>query len=189
MPVSPYGVSKLACEALASAYDRSVGLDAVGMRFFSVYGPRQRPDMAFRRSSTAWRSDSPFRLFGNGRQSRDFTYVGDIVEATLAAMASGTSGRVYNVGGGSEISLLDALALCEQSSAAGSSSRTSRRRPATRAARSPTSARPPPSSDGAGHDARGGAARAGRERRSGRYARAGPGAEHGPSSRPARDVS
>jgi UDP-glucuronate 4-epimerase len=114
MPVSPYGVSKLACEALAGAYAESVGLDAVGMRFFSVYGPRQRPDMAFAAVFDCLAAERPFRLFGNGRQSRDFTYVGDVVEATLAAMRLAPPGRVYNVGGGSEISLLDALAVCER---------------------------------------------------------------------------
>ena len=114
IPVSPYGVSKLSCEALATSYDRSLGLDAVGMRYFSVYGPRQRPDMAFSRVFDCMENDRPFRLLGNGRQSRDFTYVGDIVDATIAAMARGTTGDVYNVGGGSEISLLDSLTLCEQ---------------------------------------------------------------------------
>jgi UDP-glucuronate 4-epimerase len=114
MPVSPYGVSKLACEALAGAYASSLGLDAVGMRFFSVYGPRQRPDMAFAAVFDCLARNLPFRLFGNGRQSRDFTFVGDVVEATLAAMQRAPSGRVYNVGGGSEISLLDAVTLCER---------------------------------------------------------------------------
>jgi UDP-glucuronate 4-epimerase len=114
MPVSPYGVTKLACEALATAYARSAGLDAVGLRFFSVYGPRQRPDMAFAAVFDCLAHNREFRLFGNGRQTRDFTFVGDVVEATLAAMQRAPSERVYNVGGGSEISLLDALTLCER---------------------------------------------------------------------------
>jgi UDP-glucuronate 4-epimerase len=114
IPVSPYGVSKLACEALASAYTRSLGLDAVGLRYFSVYGPRQRPDMAFAEVFDCLATKRPFRLFGNGRQSRDFTFVGDVVEASLAAMQCAPSEAVYNVGGGSEISMLEALALCEQ---------------------------------------------------------------------------
>jgi UDP-glucuronate 4-epimerase len=114
MPVSPYGVSKLACEALAGAYATSLGLDAVGMRFFSVYGPRQRPDMAFASIFDCLAANRPFHLFGNGRQTRDFTFVGDVVEATLAAMREAPAGGVYNVGGGSEISLLDALTLCER---------------------------------------------------------------------------
>jgi nucleoside-diphosphate-sugar epimerase len=113
-PVSPYGVTKLACETLASAYARSCGLDAVGLRYFSVYGPRQRPDMAFSRVLGCLTEDRPFQLLGTGRQTRDFTYVGDVVAATLAAMQRAPSGRVYNVGGGSEISLLGALLLCER---------------------------------------------------------------------------
>jgi len=112
-PVSPYGVSKLACEALATAYALSCGLDAVGLRYFSVYGPRQRPDMAFSRVLECLAEDRPFSVLGSGRQTRDFTYVGDVVDATLAAMDHAPSGRVYNVGGGCEISLLDSLALCE----------------------------------------------------------------------------
>jgi UDP-glucuronate 4-epimerase len=114
MPVSPYGVSKLACEALAGAYASSLGLDAVGMRFFSVYGPRQRPDMAFAAVFDCLARGVPFRLFGSGLQSRDFTFVDDVVQATLAAMQRAPSGRVYNVGGGCEISLLDAVTLCER---------------------------------------------------------------------------
>jgi nucleoside-diphosphate-sugar epimerase len=114
VPVSPYGVSKLACEALAGAYAESAGLDAVGMRFFSVYGPRQRPDMAFAAVFDSLAGERPFRLYGNGRQTRDFTFVGDVVEATLSAMTRAPAGRVYNVGGGSEMSLLDALGLCER---------------------------------------------------------------------------
>jgi UDP-glucuronate 4-epimerase len=114
VPVSPYGVSKLACEALATSYGRSAGLDAVGLRYFSVYGPRQRPDMAFAMVFDSLARNRPFRVLGNGRQTRDFTYVGDIVEGTLRAMRYGTPGGVYNIGGGSEISLLDALTLCER---------------------------------------------------------------------------
>lgn len=114
MPVSPYGVTKLACEALATAYARSAGLDAVGLRFFSVYGPRQRPDMAFAAVFDCLAHNRQFQMFGSGRQTRDFTFVGDVVEATLAAMQRAPSERVYNVGGGSEISLLDALSLCER---------------------------------------------------------------------------
>jgi nucleoside-diphosphate-sugar epimerase len=113
-PVSPYGVSKVACEALATAYALSCGLDAVGLRYFSVYGPRQRPDMAFSRAVGCLAENRPFEVLGSGRQTRDFTYVGDVVSATLAAMERAPSGRVYNIGGGCEISLLDSLALCEE---------------------------------------------------------------------------
>jgi UDP-glucuronate 4-epimerase len=113
-PVSPYGVSKLACEALATAYTLSCGLDAVGLRYFSVYGPRQRPDMAFSHVLGCLAEHRPFGVLGSGRQTRDFTYVADVVSATLAAMERAPSGRVYNIGGGCEISLLDSLALCEE---------------------------------------------------------------------------
>jgi UDP-glucuronate 4-epimerase len=112
-PISPYGVTKLACERLADAYADTFELDAVSLRYFTVYGPRQRPDMAFTRIVRALAEGKPFRLFGTGTQSRDFTYVGDAVTATLAAMGSAPSGRVYNVGGGSEVSLLDVIATCE----------------------------------------------------------------------------
>ncbi len=112
-PVSPYGVSKLACEALATAYILSCGLDAVGLRYFSVYGPRQRPDMAFSHALGCLAENRAFDVLGSGRQTRDFTYVGDVVSATLAAMQRAPSGRIYNIGGGCEISLLDSLALCE----------------------------------------------------------------------------
>jgi nucleoside-diphosphate-sugar epimerase len=114
VPVSPYGVSKLACEALAGAFRQSRGLDAVGLRYFSVYGPRQRPDMAFSRVFGCLAEDRPFGLLGGGRQTRDFTFVGDVVAATLAAMKRARAGRVYNVGGGDEISLQDAVRLCER---------------------------------------------------------------------------
>jgi nucleoside-diphosphate-sugar epimerase len=113
-PLSPYGVTKLAGESLARAYAEAFGLDAVGLRYFSVYGPRQRPDMAFARVFEALAGGPPFPLFGYGFQTREFTYVGDVVAATLAAMRRGRSGRVYNVGGGSEIAVLDSLLLCER---------------------------------------------------------------------------
>jgi UDP-glucuronate 4-epimerase len=112
-PVSPYGVTKLAGEALANAFRLSHGLDAVGLRYFSVYGPRQRPDMAFARVLRCLEEGRPFQVLGRGLQTREYTYVGDVVEATLAAMDRAPSGRVYNIGGGSEISLLRSLKLCE----------------------------------------------------------------------------
>ncbi len=112
-PVSPYGVTKLSCEHLASAYERNFGLDWVGMRFFTVYGPRQRPDMAFSRILSALASGTCFTLNGNGRQSRDFTYVEDAVSATVGAMARGGRGAVYNVGGGAETTMLDVIDICQ----------------------------------------------------------------------------
>jgi UDP-glucuronate 4-epimerase len=113
-PISPYGVTKLACESLARTYAECFGLDAVLLRYFTVYGPRQRPDMAFARVIAALLGGKPFPVFGSGDQSRDFTYVDDAVTATLAAMDRGTTGAVYNVGGGSETTLNRAISLCEE---------------------------------------------------------------------------
>jgi UDP-glucuronate 4-epimerase len=113
-PISPYGVTKLACEALASAYGTSAALDAVGLRYFTVYGPRQRPDMAFSRITRALIEGRQFRVFGDGTQSRDVTYVGDAVSASVLAMEHGRSGTLYNVGGGSEVSLADVIALVQR---------------------------------------------------------------------------
>ena len=109
-PVSPYGVTKLACEHLARTYARSFGVDAVTLRYFTVYGPRQRPDMAFARMIGALGAGQPFELYGDGSRSREFTYVGDAVRATIAALEAPT-GAVYNVGGGSEASMEEAIAL------------------------------------------------------------------------------
>jgi UDP-glucuronate 4-epimerase len=111
-PLSPYGVSKLAAEQLCQLYHANHEVDAVALRYFSVYGPRQRPDMAFRRFCEAAVARSPIEIFGDGRQTRDFTYVGDIVAATrAAAVAVGVAGGVYNVGGGSRVSLTSTLEL------------------------------------------------------------------------------
>ena len=82
-PLSPYGVTKVAVEALAGAYARSLGLDAVALRYFSVYGPRQRPDMAFARVLHSLEENRPFRVTGSGDQTREFTYVGDVVDRRL----------------------------------------------------------------------------------------------------------
>jgi UDP-glucuronate 4-epimerase len=112
-PVSPYGVTKLACESLARAYTESFALEVVLLRYFTVYGPRQRPDMAFARIISALLNGHPFPVYGTGEQSRDFTFVDDAVEATIAAMERGQRAMVYNVGGGSETTLNGAIALCE----------------------------------------------------------------------------
>jgi nucleoside-diphosphate-sugar epimerase len=109
-PISPYGITKLACEHLASA---RAGLDAVALRYFTVYGPRQRPDMAFTRIVEALGRGDRFELYGDGSISRSFTYVTDAVEATILAMERGAGGSVYNVGGGEEASMLGVLALAE----------------------------------------------------------------------------
>ncbi len=113
-PLSPYGITKLTCEHLARAYARSFGLDAVVLRYFNAYGPRQRPDMAFTRVVSALVAGGPFTLYGDGGQSRSFTYVGDIVAATVLAMESAEAGAVYNVGGGQEATMNDVLALLEE---------------------------------------------------------------------------
>jgi nucleoside-diphosphate-sugar epimerase len=113
-PISPYGVTKLGCEHLAEAYAESFGLDHAILRYFTVYGPRQRPDMAFTKIIRALATGGPFEVFGSGEQSRDVTYVGDAVAATIAAMEHGASGAVYNVGGGSETTLNEVIALCEE---------------------------------------------------------------------------
>jgi len=110
-PVSPYGITELGCEHLARAMERSFGLDTVVLRYFSVYGPRQRPDMAFTRIATCLAEGRTFELDGDGRQSRSFTYVGDVVRATIASMVGGRG--TYNVGGGEEVTMLEAIALLE----------------------------------------------------------------------------
>jgi nucleoside-diphosphate-sugar epimerase len=117
-PVSPYGVTKFACESLARTYSECFGLEVVVLRYFTVYGPRQRPDMAFARIISALLDGHPFPVYGTGEQSRDFTYVDDAVAATIAAMEGGPSMIVYNVGGGSETTLNGAIALCEELSGA-----------------------------------------------------------------------
>jgi nucleoside-diphosphate-sugar epimerase len=105
-PLSPYGVTKLAAEQLCSLYYVSYGIPAVALRFFTVYGPRQRPDMGFSRFLRAVSLGKAVQQFGDGRQTRDFTFVADAVAATVAAADRGTPGRVYNIGGGSRVELL-----------------------------------------------------------------------------------
>jgi len=113
-PVSPYGVTKLTCEHLLRAHSRNFGLDYVALRYFTVYGPRQRPDMAFARIVDALVEGTPFEVYGDGRQSRDFTFVGDAVAATVLAMRKGASGNIYNVGGGSEATLRESVEIMEE---------------------------------------------------------------------------
>jgi nucleoside-diphosphate-sugar epimerase len=111
-PLSPYGITKAAAEQLARAFARSFGLDVVVLRYFNAFGPRQRPDMAFTRIASALAEGRPFELYGDGGQSRGFTYVGDVVSATEAAMTAGAG--TYNVGGGTEASMLEAIAILER---------------------------------------------------------------------------
>ena len=113
-PFSPYGVTKLAAEHLCQLYYGNYGIPAVILRFFSVYGPRQRPDMAAERIATALARGGRFEVYGNGEQSRDVTYVDDAVTATIAVMEAGRTGSLYNVGGGSETSLREMIELCQK---------------------------------------------------------------------------
>jgi nucleoside-diphosphate-sugar epimerase len=100
-PYSPYGVTKLAGEQLCDSYRENFGVESVVLRYFTVYGPRQRPDMALHRMIEATIDGAPFMLFGDGAQIRDFTYVGDIVDATIrAGIAPGAAGSTFNVAGG-----------------------------------------------------------------------------------------
>jgi nucleoside-diphosphate-sugar epimerase len=113
-PISPYGITKLGCEQLAHAYAQGFGLDAVVLRYFTFYGPRQRPDMALARIVDALARGSSFELYGDGLQSRSFTYVADGVEATVAAMERAPAGSVYNVGGGEEATMREVIATLER---------------------------------------------------------------------------
>ena len=108
-PVSPYGVTKLAAEHLVHLYGKASGLSVTSLRFFTVYGPRQRPDMAFHRFLKAVRDDQPITLYGDGEQTRDFTFIADLVDVLEASVVHGRPGLVYNVGGGQRISVLKVL--------------------------------------------------------------------------------
>jgi UDP-glucose 4-epimerase len=110
-PVSPYGVTKLAAEHLCHLYFVNYGVPTVSLRYFTVYGPRQRPDMGFHRFIRAALLEQPITLFGDGEQSRDFTFVGDTVAATIAAGDRGRPGAVYNIGGGSRVTINQVLEM------------------------------------------------------------------------------
>jgi UDP-glucose 4-epimerase len=109
-PVSPYGVTKLAGEHLTWLYWKNYGIPTVSLRYFTVYGPRQRPDMAFHRFIRAVLGGEEITLYGDGTQSRDFTFVADIVAANVAAAERDVKGRVYNVGGGSRVTVNEIIA-------------------------------------------------------------------------------
>lgn len=113
-PVSPYGVSKLAAEQLCYLYHVNHGVPTVALRYFTVYGPRQRPDMGFHRFLRAAHRGDPIGVFGDGEQTRDFTFVADAVSATIAAARHGIPGAVYNIGGGSRVSVTHVLGLVER---------------------------------------------------------------------------
>jgi nucleoside-diphosphate-sugar epimerase len=110
-PVSPYGVTKLAAEHLLLAHHATNGLPVVILRYFSIYGPRQRPDMAFRIFCERLLAGAPITVYGDGLQTRGNTYVTDCVAATVSALTCGETGRAYNVGGGQEVALIDALGI------------------------------------------------------------------------------
>ena len=113
-PISPYGVSKLAAEHLCHLYWKNFSLPTVSLRFFTVYGPRQRPDMFFNILMRSLLHGESIPLFDDGNQSRDFTFFGDILEGTLAAAFYPGSGEAFNLGGGSRITLPEAIGILEE---------------------------------------------------------------------------
>jgi len=113
MPHSPYGVTKLAAENLVRLYTVNHGIPSVSLRFFTVYGPRQRPDMAFNMFLRAILRGAPIRIFGDGSQTRDYTYIGDTVKG-LRLSECCADGRVMNLGGGSSVTILEAIRTMEE---------------------------------------------------------------------------
>lgn len=111
VPVSPYGATKLSAEQLCELYRINDGISYVALRYFTVYGPRQRPDMAFSRFIVAALSGDRIEIFGDGAQTRDFTYVSDAVAANIEALAYDGADRIFNIGGGSRASLLEVLEI------------------------------------------------------------------------------
>lgn len=112
-PLSPYGVSKLAGENLCQLYWKNFNVPVICLRYFTVYGPRQRPDMAFHRFIKGVLGNEKIHIYGDGEQTRDFTYVLDIVKANLLALKA-SPGQIFNIGGGNRINLLDSLSLIER---------------------------------------------------------------------------
>jgi len=115
-PVSPYGVSKLAAEHLAYLYWKNFGIPTISLRYFTVFGPRQRPDMAFHKFLAASLMDKPIEMYGSGEQTRDFTFISDIVSAHILAAESLAQGEVFNIGGGNRISLAAVIPIVEEAS-------------------------------------------------------------------------
>jgi nucleoside-diphosphate-sugar epimerase len=114
-PVSPYGITKLAAERLCLLYHQNFGVPTVGLRYFTVYGPRQRPDMAFNRFFQCVLQQQPIDIYGDGKQTRDFTFVSDAIAANLAAAeAKDVAGEVFNIGGGSRVSMAETIDAIEQ---------------------------------------------------------------------------
>jgi nucleoside-diphosphate-sugar epimerase len=113
-PKSPYGVTKLAAENLCQLYHQEYKMPTVSLRFFSVYGPGQRPDMAFHRFCQNILRDAPLTIYGDGKQVRDFTYVDDVAQIVTAALTADVAGQIVNVGGGSPCTLLEAATVLEE---------------------------------------------------------------------------
>lgn len=113
-PYSPYGVSKLAAEHLCGLYYQNFGVPTVSLRFFTVYGPGQRPDMAFHKFLKAQIDDSPISIYGDGTQTRDFTYIDDIISGIIAACERGRPGEIYNLGGGNRKKLKSIFPILEE---------------------------------------------------------------------------
>jgi len=113
LPISPYGVTKLTCEHLCRLYHHTYGVPLTILRYFVAYGPRQRPDMAFHRFIRAIHEGQEIVIYGDGEQTRDFTYVSDIVQANVLATTADATGRTFNIGGGSQISVNQAIDILE----------------------------------------------------------------------------
>jgi nucleoside-diphosphate-sugar epimerase len=113
-PMSPYGATKLAAEHLTSLYYRNYGVPTIALRYFTVYGPRQRPDMAFHKFIRRALEDRPIEIYGDGNQTRDFTFVSDAVAANVAAGQAEAAGVSMNVGGGSQVSVNDVVGILEE---------------------------------------------------------------------------
>lgn len=113
-PFSPYGVTKLAGEHLCSLYHKNYGIPVVSLRFFTVYGPGQRPDMAFHKFFKSIVEDKEISIFGDGNQTRDFTYIDDIIDANMASLEKGHAGEIYNIGGGNRNKLKDIFPILEE---------------------------------------------------------------------------
>jgi nucleoside-diphosphate-sugar epimerase len=112
-PLSPYGVTKLAGEHLCNLYWKNFGVPVVSLRYFTVYGPRQRPDMAFHKFIKAILKDKEIEIYGDGEQTRDFTYIDDVVEASVSAV-SATEGEIFNIGRGTRLALKDTVKILQE---------------------------------------------------------------------------
>ncbi|HDP70263.1 MAG TPA: NAD-dependent epimerase/dehydratase family protein [Actinobacteria bacterium] len=113
-PISPYGVSKLAAEHLCYLYWKNFGVPTVSLRYFTVYGPRQRPDMAFNKFIKAVLKGEEIVVYGDGKQTRDFTFISDAIDANIAALELASAGTIFNIGGGSRVFLIDAIKTIEE---------------------------------------------------------------------------